>query len=87
MSAVETQHPEFDTEQEFLRHLVKSGEQSRRPLAEWLKAKRMFLDATVMRINELAMEQGFEAILVDDDEQIELEEEYRDEVRKWAQKE
>lgn len=73
-------------EQEFIRHLVRSGERERRPLSEWLKSKRMFLDATVMRINEEAMEQGLEALLLDEDT-IELEDEYADEVRSWAQKE
>lgn len=71
-------------EQDFLRHLVHSGERARRSLAEWLKAKRMFLDATVTRLNEAAMDAGFEPLLEEDGEEIVMAEEHEAALRAWA---
>jgi hypothetical protein len=69
-------------EQEFLRHLVISGETSRRALSDWLKGRRMFLDAAVMNINEQAVCAGLEPILSDDGEEIVLEAEYEEAMRR-----
>jgi hypothetical protein len=74
-----------DGEQALVRLLTEQGGQERRSLAEWLKGRRMFLDATVMRINEAALEAGLEAVLEEEDEEIRLSEEYEDAVREWAQ--
>ncbi|KEO81869.1 TerB N-terminal domain-containing protein [Tumebacillus flagellatus] len=71
-------------EQAFLRHLVLSGETERRRLSDWLKAKRMFLDATVMGINEAAMDAGLEPLLDDDGEQISVAEEHETALQDWA---
>lgn len=74
-------------EQAFLRHVALSGHTGRRALAEWLKGRRMFLDATVAAINEAAVDAGLEPVLIDEDEEIGLEEETAAQVRAWAQKE
>ncbi|MBL0385731.1 TerB N-terminal domain-containing protein [Tumebacillus sp. ITR2] len=71
-------------EQAFLRHLVESGERERRRLAEWLKLKRMFLDATVMKLNESAMDAGFEPLLEDDEDEVYIAEEHEAALREWA---
>lgn len=69
-------------EQDFLRHLTGSGETSRRGLSDWLKSRRMFLDAVVMSINEAAIDAGLEPILFDDGETVALEAEYEDAMRR-----
>nr|WP_198299739.1 TerB N-terminal domain-containing protein [Tumebacillus avium] len=69
-------------EQDFLRHLTCSGETSRRSLSDWLKSRRMFLDAAVMSINEAAIDAGLEPILFDDGETVALEAEYEDGMRR-----
>jgi hypothetical protein len=74
-------------EQELLRHLVRQGRQERRVLADWLKQKRMFLDATVLGINEGAMDQGFEPLLEDDGDEVYLSEEYEAAIGGWVLKE
>jgi hypothetical protein len=73
-----------DGEQAFLRHLAQSGARERRSLAEWLKAKRMFLDATVMRLNEAAMDAGFEPLLEEDGDEIRFSEEHETALQEWA---
>lgn len=74
-------------EQELLRHLVNTGRQERRVLAEWLKSKRMFLDATMLGINEGAMDQGLEPIVEEDEDEVYLSEEYEAAIGGWALKE
>ncbi|WP_157729362.1 TerB N-terminal domain-containing protein [Tumebacillus algifaecis] len=69
-------------EQDFLRHLSRSGEQPRRTLSDWLKGRRMFLDAVVMSINEQAIDAGLDPIVSDDGEAIALEAEYDDAMRR-----
>ncbi|TCP58079.1 TerB-like protein [Tumebacillus sp. BK434] len=69
-------------EQDFLRHLTCSGETSRRMLSDWLKSRRMFLDAAVMSINEQAIDAGLEPILFDDGETVTLEAEHEDAMRR-----
>ncbi|PWK14888.1 TerB N-terminal domain-containing protein [Tumebacillus permanentifrigoris] len=71
-------------EQAFLRHLAQSGERARRSLAEWLKAKRMFLDATVMRLNEAAMDAGFEPLIEEGDDELSISEEHETALQEWA---
>ncbi|MGZ6507406.1 MAG: tellurite resistance TerB C-terminal domain-containing protein, partial [Tumebacillaceae bacterium] len=74
-------------EQELLRHLVQQGSQERRVLSEWLKQKRMFLDATVLSLNERAMDAGFEPVVEDDGEQVYVAEEYEAAIGGWVLKE
>jgi hypothetical protein len=76
-----------DGERAFVRYVALSGETGRRALAEWLKGRRMFLDATVAAINEAAVDAGLEPLLVEEDEKILLAEETAAQVRAWAQKE
>lgn len=74
-----------DAEQDFLRHLASFDEpQDRRSLAEWLKARRLFLDATVMKINDLALDSGLDPILEEDGDAVALSEEHEACIRKWA---
>ncbi|MGZ4123033.1 MAG: TerB N-terminal domain-containing protein [Tumebacillaceae bacterium] len=74
-------------EQELLRHLAQQGSQERRVLSEWLKQKRMFLDATVLSLNERAMDAGFEPVVEDDGEQVYVAEEYEAAIGGWVLKE
>ncbi|HEU4964291.1 MAG TPA: TerB N-terminal domain-containing protein [Bacilli bacterium] len=72
----------------FLRHLVAvegTGENTRRPLADWLKPRRLFLDATVMAINEEAMEAGLEPLLIEEEDRLVFEDEYAEAIRQYAQ--
>jgi hypothetical protein len=62
-------------ERAFLQRVV-SGETERRGLSEWLKGKRMFLDALVLQVNEKAMEAGLEPVLEEDGEEIRVSLEY-----------
>lgn len=71
-----------DAEREFLRHLVQSQERNRRELSRWLTGRRMFLDAVVMRINEQSVDAGLEPLLLDDGEELTVEAEYEDAMRR-----
>ena len=71
-------------EQAFLLHLVRSGERDRRGLALWLKGRRMFLDATVLAINDSAVDSGFDPLLADGDDEVRIDEEYEAAVEAWA---
>ncbi|MGB8954040.1 MAG: tellurite resistance TerB C-terminal domain-containing protein, partial [Tumebacillaceae bacterium] len=71
-------------EQAFLLHLVHTGERDRKGLAQWLKGKRMFLDATVLAINERAVDGGFDPLLEEEDDEVRVYEEYETAVEAWA---
>ena len=71
-------------EQEFLLHVVRTGERDRKGLAQWLKGKRMFLDATVLAINERAVDGGFDPLLEEEDDEVRVYEEYEAAVEAWA---
>ena len=71
-------------EQAFLVHLVRTGQRDRKGLALWLKGQRMFLDATVLAINERAVEGGFDPLLEEEDDEVRVYEEYEAAVEAWA---